>query len=93
MRDARGVSVKRRLTRPLLPASSSPPAPQKAYDDNLAIKVTDLHFTYATRDGDRYVLKGLNMNLERGSRCLLIGANGAGKVRIHVVVTPKSPSE
>ena len=55
--------------------------------------MTDLHFTYATRDGDRYVLKGLNMNLERGSRCLLIGANGAGKVRIHVVVTPKSPSE
>ena len=52
---------------------------EKARADNLAIKVTDLHFTYPSRDGDKYVIKGLNMELERGSRCLLIGANGAGK--------------
>jgi ABC-type polysaccharide/polyol phosphate transport system ATPase subunit len=29
-----------------------------------------------------WVLEDLNLRLERGSRCLLIGANGSGKLRL-----------
>eukprot|EP00934_Nitzschia_sp_Nitz4_P003924 Nitzschia sp. Nitz4//scaffold49_size126201//20037//21017//NITZ4_003630-RA/size126201-processed-gene-0.88-mRNA-1//-1//CDS//3329553113//3914//frame0 len=60
-----------------------------------AIQVEDLTFGYAFKTGssglgsnsakgadtstDRIVLKNLNLSLETGSRCLLIGANGSGK--------------
>eukprot|EP00560_Eucampia_antarctica_P009598 CAMPEP_0197827216 /NCGR_PEP_ID=MMETSP1437-20131217/4045_1 /TAXON_ID=49252 ORGANISM="Eucampia antarctica, Strain CCMP1452" /NCGR_SAMPLE_ID=MMETSP1437 /ASSEMBLY_ACC=CAM_ASM_001096 /LENGTH=352 /DNA_ID=CAMNT_0043427977 /DNA_START=118 /DNA_END=1176 /DNA_ORIENTATION=+ len=44
----------------------------------LSIEVNDLTFTYDSRKGKR-ILKNLNLNLETGSRCLLIGANGSGK--------------
>ena len=43
------------------------------------VKVTDLTFGYVGRPP---VLKNLNMELTGGARCLLIGANGAGKSTI-----------
>jgi CCR4-NOT complex subunit CAF16 len=43
------------------------------------INVTDLTFGYVGREP---VLRNLNMQLTNGARCLLIGANGAGKSTI-----------
>jgi len=43
-----------------------------------AIEVNGLNFTYDS-NRDSQVLRELNLNLETGSRCLLIGANGSGK--------------
>eukprot|EP01038_Epipyxis_sp_PR26KG_P008265 gene8265-11185_t len=43
------------------------------------INVNDLTFGYAGREP---VLRNLNMQLTNGARCLLIGANGAGKSTI-----------
>jgi len=45
----------------------------------LHINVTDLTFNYPGREP---ILRGLNMQLTDGARCLLIGANGAGKSSI-----------
>ncbi len=42
----------------------------------LHIDIKNLTFNYAGREP---VLRGLNMQLTDGARCLLIGANGAGK--------------
>lgn len=48
----------------------------EASEDPQHIKVKDLTFAYA---GKEPILRNLNMNLDAGARCLLIGANGAGK--------------
>jgi len=45
----------------------------------LHIDIQDLTFNYVGREP---VLRGLNMQLTDGARCLLIGANGAGKSTI-----------
>jgi len=42
----------------------------------MAVEVDDLNFCYS---GGRPVLKGINMKLERGKRCIVVGANGTGK--------------
>lgn len=49
--------------------------------DSKAIDVVDLDFGYAKLHGldPVPVLQGVNLTLARGSRCLLIGANGAGQ--------------
>jgi len=48
--------------------------------DSNAVDVVDLDFSYAKLHGldPVPVLEGVNLTLERGSRCLIIGANGAG---------------
>ena len=64
-----------------------PPKPLPTISDYgpNAIEVKDLTFAYnhsgsaLVADNARNVLKGLNLTLETGSRCLLIGANGSGK--------------
>lgn len=48
-------------------------------DDPLHINVKNLTFGYVGREP---VLRDLNMQLTNGARCLLIGANGAGKSTI-----------
>lgn len=59
------------------------PNPPKAlpkiepYGD-LAVEVKGLTFAYGTNPDDD-ILQELNLSLETGSRCLLIGANGSGK--------------
>lgn len=40
----------------------------------LAIDCQDLSFSFA--EGQEPVLKGVDLELQRGSRCLLVGANG-----------------
>ena len=47
------------------------------YGDN-AIEVSNLTFAYDSNPG-KTILQELNLTLENGSRCLLIGANGSGK--------------
>lgn len=39
-----------------------------------AISVRDLSFSF--NQADETALKNLNMDVEQGSRCLLVGANG-----------------
>lgn len=43
------------------------------------ILIEDVHKTYRTRFGQREVLKGVNLTLERGRNVGIIGRNGAGK--------------
>jgi CCR4-NOT complex subunit CAF16 len=52
---------------------------QTKIDEPLHIDVKDLTFNYPGREP---ILRGLNMQLTNGARCLLIGANGAGKSSI-----------
>jgi len=60
----------------LVTASDSATATE---DEPLHINVNDLTFGYAGREP---VLRSLTMQLTNGARCLLIGANGAGKSTI-----------
>lgn len=57
----------------------STPAPQEKPKEPLHINIDNLTFGYA---GRQPVLRNLNMQLTDGARCLLIGANGAGKSTI-----------
>lgn len=46
-----------------------------------AVSVTDLAYNFPNAQGS--ALRGMDLHLPRGSRCLLIGANGAGKEFSH----------
>jgi CCR4-NOT complex subunit CAF16 len=54
-------------------------ATEQTQEDPMHINVTDLTFGYVGREP---VLRNLNLQLTHGARCLLIGANGAGKSTI-----------
>ncbi|MDN7930903.1 ATP-binding cassette domain-containing protein [Burkholderia metallica] len=43
------------------------------------ISLTNVHKTYQTRSGPREVLKGLNLQVEKGQKIGILGRNGAGK--------------
>lgn len=45
-----------------------------------ALKIENLYFRYPSSTHD--VLKGINMNIERGETVALVGANGAGKTTL-----------
>ena len=66
------------------PPTPKPLPPIAEYGPN-AIEIKDLTFAYSnkgsalTDENARTVLKNLNLTLETGSRCLLLGANGSGK--------------
>ncbi|MEM9918137.1 MAG: ABC transporter transmembrane domain-containing protein [Bacteroidota bacterium] len=45
------------------------------------VQYVDVHFTYPTRD-DIPILKGLDLDIEAGSKVALVGASGAGKSTI-----------
>lgn len=46
----------------------------------IAVEVKDLTFSYDNTNSQREtILENLNLSLEKGARCLLIGANGSGK--------------
>lgn len=47
---------------------------QTASDELLALDCRDLTFSF--KEGDEPVLEDVNLQLKRGDRCLLIGANG-----------------
>jgi len=60
-------------------ASQTTTSAGSAKPEPLHIDVNDLTFGYVGREP---VLRHLNMQLTNGARCLLIGANGAGKSTI-----------
>lgn len=49
--------------------------PQPARSGQRTMKLTDIHFAY----GEQPVYQGLNFEVERGQRTVLVGPNGAGK--------------
>ena len=51
------------------------------------IAVRGLSFRY--RDRERIVLAGVDLEVERGARCLVIGANGAGKSTLLRIIAGK----
>merc|ERR1711906_77867 len=58
---------------------TSHPMPGMEIDSEaLPINVRDLSFQYSMLDS-AMVIQNLTLQLERGSRCLLVGSNGAGK--------------
>ncbi len=48
-------------------------------DEPLAVSVPNLTFEFAPGSGAEPALRNCNLSLQRGARCLLVGANGAGK--------------
>mmetsp|Transcript_20119 Transcript_20119/g.59977 ORF Transcript_20119/g.59977 Transcript_20119/m.59977 type:complete len:330 (-) Transcript_20119:124-1113(-) len=57
-----------------------------------AVKVDQLDFAYPSSlptEEERLVLRGFNMQLAPGSRCLLLGANGSGKSTLLKVLAGK----
>jgi len=57
-----------------------------------AVKVEELDFAYPSSlptEEERLVLRGFNMQLAPGSRCLLLGANGSGKSTLLKVLAGK----
>lgn len=61
------------------PAFTEPLQQTKKASDVLAIEVKNLWFAY---DKSRYVLKGLDLKIKKGSFFALLGANGAGKTTV-----------
>jgi len=58
-------------------------SPQKIQFDEIIIK--NLWFKY--KDTDEYVLKGVNLRMEKGKSYSLIGKNGAGKTTLTKIIT------
>lgn len=59
-----------------------------------AIELNNLNFVYSGADGlplpgCKPLFKGLNWNVQRGNRVLLIGANGAGKTTVLKIIAGK----
>jgi CCR4-NOT complex subunit CAF16 len=77
--------MKRKMTAPTTTTTTTPkPLPIIPEYGNNAIEVKDLTFAYnnhssISTDAEKFVLNNLNLKLETGSRCLLVGANGSGK--------------
>ena len=51
-----------------------------AADDELPLAINSLSYSYP---GALPVISEFTLNLPRGSRCLLLGANGAGETSLH----------
>lgn len=67
-------------------STNPPPLPiPSAMESVLHINVNNLTFRYQA--DQRPILNNLNMQLTDGARCLLIGANGAGKNIFIVLMT------
>lgn len=57
---------------------ASPPAPVTADDDVVVVQNLDFHYEVPGYPS-AHVLHSVSLNLPRGTRCLLVGANGVGK--------------
>ena len=63
----------------MCPQTTKPkPLPKVADYGKNSIEVSGLTFSYES-NSSKAILNDLNLTLETGSRCLLIGANGSGK--------------
>lgn len=52
-----------------------------------ALEITDLHKTYYDKSGAKEALKGVSLNIPRGSFFALLGPNGAGKSTLINIVS------
>jgi CCR4-NOT complex subunit CAF16 len=57
----------------------------------MAIEVKDLYFHFGKNieDKSNYILKNINLTLPHGSKCLLVGLNGAGKSSLLKLIAGK----
>ena len=46
---------------------------------NVIVKINNLEKTYKTSSETLTILKGLNMNVSRGTKCVIVGKSGSGK--------------
>jgi lipoprotein-releasing system ATP-binding protein len=57
------------------------------------IKVTDLHKSFSMGSYDLPVLKGINLEIQRGELIAIVGASGAGKsTLLHIIGTLDKPT-
>ena len=58
------------------------------------ISVKNLEKTFHTEDGDIHVLKGINQEIEKGEKIVIVGPSGSGKSRflrcLNLLETPTS---
>ena len=47
------------------------------FEKNRLIQIENIHFKY--KGGKRFILKGLNLDIELNSQCAIVGSSGAGK--------------
>ena len=58
------------------------------------IRVTDLHKSFAIGERSLAVLKGINLEIQRGELVSIVGASGAGKsTLLHIIGTLDRPSK
>ncbi len=58
------------------------------------IRVTDLHKSFAMGERSLAVLKGINLEIQRGELISIVGASGAGKsTLLHIIGTLDRPSK
>lgn len=57
--------------------------PQPVKSGRIVLEIEDVHRSF----GDRHVLRGVNLTLERGDRVALVGPNGAGKSTLLKILT------
>ncbi|RUP50781.1 P-loop containing nucleoside triphosphate hydrolase protein [Jimgerdemannia flammicorona] len=55
------------------------------FDETLAVQIPTLNFSY----GGPPILQDINLQLPRGARCLLVGANGTGKTTLLRILAGK----
>jgi CCR4-NOT complex subunit CAF16 len=68
------------VQQPATEAAAAPPPPQQA------VQLQNLQFAYP---GHARALKGVSLDLPRGSRTLLLGANAAGKTTLLQLIAGK----
>ncbi|WP_321879277.1 ABC transporter ATP-binding protein [Paraburkholderia bannensis] len=57
------------------------------------ITMRDIRRTYQTRSGPRLVLRGVDLDIEKGKRCGILGRNGSGKsTLLRIIGGTETPS-
>ena len=62
--------------------------------DSTLVRVAGLHKRFARPEGEVHVLRGIDLEIERGAAVAVVGVSGAGKsTLLHVLGTLEQPSE
>ena len=52
---------------------------EQIWQDDIALKINDLHVIYSTDEGPVYALNGIDLTVKKGQTLGLVGETGAGK--------------